>query len=133
MENQLVKERRRVREVSRIDPAVQRALTAFEDAREATLRKGKRQRDVEAQRRAEVSRLGNDVKKARKVLKAQQAKLLDAEEAIDIKQAVQRRAYPSWGRASATADAQQVEWPGSTRCFACLGWALACLQLSGQT
>ena len=54
------------------------------------MRKGKRQRDVEAQRRAEVSRLGNDVKKARKVLEAQQAKLLHAEEAIDIKHAVKK-------------------------------------------
>ncbi len=85
MEVQLNKERRRVRELSREDPGVQRALTAYEDAREATLRREKQQRDVEARRREELNRLGADVKKARKLLRAQQAKLADAEEAIDIR------------------------------------------------
>ncbi len=85
METQLRKEWRRVREVSKEDPGVQRALAAYEDAREATLRNVKRQRDVEARRREELTRLGGDVKKARKLLRTQQAKLLDAEAAIDIK------------------------------------------------
>ena len=58
METQLGKERRRARELSREDPGVQRALAAYEDAREATLRHEKRQRDVEARRREELTRLG---------------------------------------------------------------------------
>ncbi len=85
MELQLNKERRRVRELSREDPGVQRALAAYEDAREATLRREKQQLDVEARRGEELTRLGADVKKARKLLRTQQAKLVDAEEAIDIK------------------------------------------------
>eukprot|EP00959_Pyramimonas_sp_CCMP1952_P275995 5769055-Pyramimonas_sp.AAC.1 len=41
METQLRKERRRVREVSKEDPGVQRALAACGGAREATLRNEK--------------------------------------------------------------------------------------------
>ena len=90
MENQLAKERRRVRERSREDPAVQRNLVAYEDAREAKERAERRWRDHEAERKAELRRLGNDVKIARKLAKAQQAKLADAAAAIDLKHQVKR-------------------------------------------
>ena len=85
LENQLCKERRRAREQSREDPAVQLALTAFEDAQNAAVRDAKRVRDLEAQRREELCRLGTDLKKARKLLNAERAKLLDAEAAVDVK------------------------------------------------
>ena len=42
MDNQLCKERRRVREQSQEDPAIQLALTAFEDAQNAALRNEKK-------------------------------------------------------------------------------------------
>ena len=91
------KDRRRVREASRTDPAIQQAITAFEDATEAALRKEKRQRDLEAHRRAEISRLGNDATKARRLLKAQQANILGAEAAIDAKHAVKRLSLSELG------------------------------------
>ena len=90
MENQLGKERRRVRESAREDPGVQRALVEFEEAREAQLRREKYEREREASRKSELRRLGNEVGRVRKLLKAEQAKLADAQEAIDLKYEVKR-------------------------------------------
>ena len=52
METQVINERRRVRDMSREDPALQRAMSAYKDACKAAVRKDKRQRDLEAQLRA---------------------------------------------------------------------------------
>ena len=120
METELAKERRRVRELSREDPGVQRALAAYEDARAAALRNEKRQRDVEARRREEVTRLGADVKRARKLLRAQQAKLLDAEEAIDITNRIKhvwviragRGPSQQRGRGGSNGEVRRAESPG---------------------
>ena len=97
MENQLCKERRRVREQSREDPAVQLALTAFEDAQNAALRNEKRLRDLAAQRREELNRLGTDVQKARRLLKAERAKLMDAEAAVDVKHNIMKMSLSDLG------------------------------------
>ena len=98
MEKQRDKERRRARELGMEDEAVVRALIAQQDAQEAADRRAKRLRKETEEREAELCRVQGDMRKARKRLQAQQARLAEVEEAIDIRHTARRYALSELGQ-----------------------------------
>ena len=110
------KERKRARELAREDSDVLRSLLDYTAAQEASERKRQRIRDETCRKRLQLDGLMQDVKKVNATLKAQKARLLEAEATLSIKHSVRRYSLEDLGQGRRSGGGPTAK---KARCNAC--------------